>query len=379
MTETSLPPISLYLHTPWCVKKCPYCDFNSHAQREPLPEQQYLAALRADLAVEQDRLQGRRLSSVFIGGGTPSLLSAGFYQQLLGQLKAEGLIEATTEVTMEANPGTFEQARFAAYRAAGVNRLSLGVQSFDDQLLAGLGRIHSGAEAFEAVHQALNLGFERVNLDLMHGLPGQSPAKAMEDLDQALALDPGHLSWYQLTIEPNTEFYSRPPTLPLDDQLAEIQDMGQAKLRDAGYQQYEVSAYAREGQQCQHNLNYWHFGDYLGIGAGAHGKVSYGDGRIERRWKQRQPKAYMDKPIAANTELLAPESLPLEFMMNVLRLEQGVPQALYTAYTGQSWSTMAAICEQAERRGLLDLSAGRVKATVLGRRFLNDLLELFLV
>lgn len=377
--STVLPPLSLYIHVPWCVKKCPYCDFNSHAQQDELPQAVYRQALISDLAAELALVGGRPLQSIFIGGGTPSLMDADFYQQLLRDISEQTELAADIEITMEANPGTFEQARFAAYREAGINRLSLGIQSFADQQLQRLGRIHSGAEALNAVQQALTLGFDRVNLDLMHGLPGQSPEQAMADLDQALDLDAGHLSWYQLTIEPNTEFYSRPPQLPLDDDLAEIQDQGHAKLTAAGYQHYEISAYARPGQQCRHNLNYWQFGDYLGIGAGAHGKLTLADGQIERRWKQRQPKAYMANPAQANDELLAAESLPLEFMMNVLRLEQGAPQELYPLRTGQPWSTIEAACQTAAERGLLDLRGGYLKPTPMGRRFLNDLLELFLV
>lgn len=374
-----LPPLSLYIHVPWCVKKCPYCDFNSHAARDALPEQSYLQALIDDLSSEHQNRQQRRFNTVFIGGGTPSLMGASFYQQLFQYLRDTDVLAANAEVTMEANPGTFEQQRFAAYREAGINRLSIGIQSFNDQQLQALGRIHSGAEAKTAAEKALTLGFDRVNLDLMHGLPGQTVAAAKTDLECALALDPGHLSWYQLTIEPNTEFHSRPPSLPFDDDLADIQDQGQQLLAASGYHHYEISAFAKEGHQARHNLNYWQFGDYIGIGAGAHGKITHHDGLIERRWKQRQPKAYMATPYEATSESLSKESLPLEFLMNALRLAEGVPQGLFSRRTGLDWTTIEPSCTEAERRGLLDLSAGMIQPTPTGRRFLNDLLEIFLV
>lgn len=378
-SNVGLPPLSLYIHVPWCVRKCPYCDFNSHAVRDDIPEKEYLNALLQDLASEKMVMQGRQFSTVFIGGGTPSLMSADFYKKLLLHLTNEGLLEKSAEITLEANPGTFEQERFSGYRSAGVNRLSLGIQSFNDDRLKILGRIHSGEDANKAATAALTLGFDRVNLDLMHGLPGQSVEAAKEDLLQALALDSGHISWYQLTIEPNTEFHSRPPQLPMDDDLAEIQDEGQKLLEGAGYQHYEISAFAKEGHRSKHNLNYWTFGDYVGIGAGAHGKVTQANGVIERRWKLRQPRAYMDSPTQANSERLLTEALPLEFMMNLLRLSEGAPQSLYEARTGQSWEMIEARCLLAEKRGLLDLSGQRLKPTQTGRLFLNDLLEMFLV
>ncbi len=373
-----LPPLSLYVHVPWCVRKCPYCDFNSHAVRDDLPEAAYLKALFDDLAVEREHLQSRSFETVFIGGGTPSLMSADFYQQFIQRLNEYGLLVSGAEITMEANPGTFEQERFAGYRSAGINRLSLGIQSFNDQRLHTLGRIHSGADAKTAAAMALELGFDRVNLDLMHGLPGQGVEGAMQDLEQALALDPGHLSWYQLTIEPNTEFHSRPPQLPFDDDLAEIQDQGQRLLASAGYAHYEISAFAKEGHRAKHNLNYWTFGDYAGVGAGAHAKLTTASGSILRRWKQRQPKSYMNNPAQANSERLLEKSLPLEFMMNVLRLSDGVSQHLYAERTGQPWSSIQQRCELAQKRGLLDLSNSSIKPTPTGRRFLNDLLEMFL-
>ncbi len=377
-SRLQLPPLSLYVHVPWCVRKCPYCDFNSHAQRGELPESAYLAALLLDLDGELSLVDGRQLQSIFIGGGTPSLMSAAFYQQLIPAIAQRIPFAEDIEITLEANPGTFEQDRFAGYLEAGINRVSLGVQSFDDRSLEALGRIHSGAEAASAIDQAQRIGFERINLDLMHGLPGQTPEMALADLQQGLALGTSHLSWYQLTIEPNTEFHNRPPQLPVDEALWAIQEQGQALLAQSGFEQYEISGYSRAGQQCRHNLNYWHFGDYLGIGAGAHAKLTdLQSQQLIRRWKPRQPKAYQDAPCLAKQRVIQTDELPLEFMMNALRLHQGVESALFEVATGVSLQQIQPQLDQARQRGLLEPALDRLAPTLQGRRFLNDLLELF--
>ncbi len=381
-TESQLPPLSLYVHIPWCVRKCPYCDFNSHAAPQQLPEAVYVDALLDDLAADLPLTGERPLQSIFIGGGTPSLFSAESIDRLLQGIAARTPWADDIEITLEANPGTFERVRFEGYRAAGVNRLSIGVQSFNAEHLQRLGRIHNPDEAQRAAEAAVAL-FPRVNLDLMHGLPGQSVEQALNDLKQALAFDPGHLSWYQLTIEPNTEFHARPPQLPVDESLWAIQEQGQALLEARGYQQYEISAYARPGQQARHNLNYWQFGDYLGIGAGAHGKLSHLDAdgqlQISRRHKQRQPKGYLDpQRRLAGHEPIPPEDRAFEFMLNALRLTRGVPADLFSARTGVSLSTVEALLRQARQRGLLVGDETRLAPTPQGRLFLNDLLALFL-
>jgi oxygen-independent coproporphyrinogen-3 oxidase len=377
----SLPPLSLYIHIPWCVRKCPYCDFNSHAAPEQLPEADYVRALLDDLDSELPLIQGRPLQSIFIGGGTPSLFSAQAIGQIIAGVAARTPFADDIEITLEANPGTFEQARFEGFRAAGVNRLSIGIQSFNATHLQRLGRIHNPAEALAAARAAVEI-FPRVNLDLMHGLPHQTPAEAMDDLQQALAINPGHLSWYQLTIEPNTEFHARPPSLPLDEALWEIQEQGQALLEQAGYRQYEISAYARPGRQARHNLNYWQFGDYIGIGAGAHGKLSRYEGDqlvIERRHKLRQPKGYFDPALRlAGQEVIAADERAFEFMLNALRLSDGVSAELFQARTGLPLESIAPTLQQARRRGLLLDQPDRLAPTLQGRLFLNDLLELFL-
>jgi oxygen-independent coproporphyrinogen-3 oxidase len=377
----SLPPLSLYVHIPWCVRKCPYCDFNSHAAPEQLPEADYVRALLDDLDSELPLIQGRPLQSIFIGGGTPSLFSAQAIGQIIAGVAARTPFADDIEITLEANPGTFEQARFEGFRAAGVNRLSIGIQSFNATHLQRLGRIHNPAEALAAARAAVEI-FPRVNLDLMHGLPHQTPAEAMDDLQQALAINPGHLSWYQLTIEPNTEFHARPPSLPLDEALWEIQEQGQALLEQAGYRQYEISAYARPGRQARHNLNYWQFGDYIGIGAGAHGKLSRYEGDqlvIERRHKLRQPKGYFDPALRlAGQEVIAADERAFEFMLNALRLSDGVSAELFQARTGLPLESIAPTLQQARRRGLLLDQPDRLAPTLQGRLFLNDLLELFL-
>ncbi|MCP8686243.1 radical SAM family heme chaperone HemW [Marinobacterium sedimentorum] len=375
-----LPPLSLYIHIPWCVRKCPYCDFNSHAARGELPEADYVAALLEDLDTELHDVQGRNIDTIFIGGGTPSLFSATAIQQILAGVAARTPLSAQAEITMEANPGTFEQERFAGFRAAGVNRLSIGIQSFSDAQLKALGRIHNADEAYRAVASARAIGFDNINLDLMHGLPQQDLAGAMLDLDTALSLQPDHLSWYQLTIEPNTEFNARPPNLPVDEVLWEIQEHGQDKLAAAGFAQYEVSAYARDGRKAAHNLNYWAFGDYIGIGAGAHGKLTRpADNRIMRRWKQRQPAAYMDVTKRLGAEnAIAQDELAFEFMLNALRLVDGVPLQLLQARAGISPDSIRVQLDRAIQQGLLQDDPAHIRPTHQGRLFLNNLLEMFL-
>ncbi|SFP03039.1 radical SAM family heme chaperone HemW [Pseudomonas borbori] len=375
-----LPPLALYIHIPWCVKKCPYCDFNSHAAGPTLPEQEYVDALLADLDQDLPRVHGRPLRSIFFGGGTPSLFSAKALGRLLEGVERRIPFATDIEITLEANPGTFEQAKFRDYRALGINRLSIGVQSFQAEKLKALGRIHDGDEAIRAADMARAAGFANFNLDLMHGLPEQSIEDALGDLRIAIAQAPTHLSWYQLTLEPNTLFWSQPPTLPEDDILWDIQEAGQALLAEHGYAQYEVSAYAQPGKAARHNLNYWSFGDFLGIGAGAHAKLSSPQGVIARSWKTRLPKDYLDpgKAFSAGERLLGPDELPFEFLMNVLRLTDGVASSLFTERTGLPLRVLAAAREEAEQRGLLQRDPARLVATREGQLFLNDLLQHFL-
>ncbi len=373
----SLPPLSLYIHIPWCVRKCPYCDFNSHQAEGELPEKAYVDALIRDLDTELPHAQGRKLHSIFVGGGTPSLFSAGALESVLAAAEARIGFADDIEITLEANPGTLEQGKFRDFRKAGVNRLSIGVQSFDDLHLQQLGRIHNGAAAIAAANAAREAGFERFNLALMHGLPGQSPAEALADLTRALALGPDHLSWYQLTIEPNTVFWKRPPTLPRDEVLGDIQEAGQGLLAEAGFEQYEVSAFARTGQESRHNLNYWTFGDYLGIGAGAHGKISLRqEGRIVRTAKTRAPADYLGRRESwlADLSTIAPDELPLEFMMNALRLNQGVPRDFFSDRTGLDFSVIARRWRQLEDQGLVHPPGDRLAATPRGHRFLDTVL-----
>ncbi len=380
-----MPPLSLYIHVPWCVRKCPYCDFNSHKAEAVLPELQYVDALLKDLESELSIVQGRELHSIFIGGGTPSLLSPAAYQQLFAGLKQQLTFARDIEITMEANPGTFEQERFNGFRAVGINRLSIGVQSFHDSCLKNLGRIHSGSEAVKAMAMARSAGFDNINLDIMHGLPGQSEAMAMADLQQAIDLAPNHLSWYQLTIEPNTVFWSKPPELPEDDTLWTIQEQGQQLLASNGLRQYEISAYAQSGCQARHNLNYWQFGDFIGIGAGAHGKLTdLQSGVIRRNWKTRQPGAYLEaarlikaKPFEAGERTLVADELPLEFMMNALRLNNGVAAELYEQRTGLPLDDIASVLQRVRTLELLINDSGRIQPTERGSLFLNELLEHF--
>ncbi|MGA4323247.1 radical SAM family heme chaperone HemW [Ectopseudomonas hydrolytica] len=375
-----LPPLALYIHIPWCVRKCPYCDFNSHAAGPTLPEEEYVDALLADLDADLRHVHGRPLTSIFFGGGTPSLFSDRALGRLLEGVERRVAFAPDIEITLEANPGTFEQAKFKGYRALGINRLSIGVQSFQEAKLKALGRIHDGNEAVRAADMARAAGFDNFNLDLMHGLPEQSIEDALFDLRTAISQGPTHLSWYQLTMEPNTVFWSQPPVLPEDDLLWDIQEAGQALLAAEGYAQYEVSAYAQTGKQARHNLNYWTFGDFLGIGAGAHAKLSAPDGRILRSWKTRLPKDYLDpsKAFQAGERVLGADELPFEFLMNVLRLTDGVPARLFSERTGLPLASLDAARAEAEGRKLLRAEPERLCATAEGQLFLNDLLQHFL-
>lgn len=378
---TTLPPLSLYIHLPWCVKKCPYCDFNSHTFESGLPEQEYLKALIDDLQYQLPQIWGRRIVSVFIGGGTPSLFSAESIDKLLSTLRSYLNCSPNMEITMEANPGTVEQGKFNDFYAAGINRLSIGVQSFNDEKLKALGRIHNASEAHKAIDVAFKAGFENINLDLMFGLPGQSIQQGIDDLQQAIALSPQHISWYQLTIEPNTLFYSKPPQTPEDDDVWQMQQEGQSLLADAGFAQYEVSAYATKNHQCAHNLNYWQFGDYLALGAGAHGKITRSDtGEIKRYWQLRQPQAYMQAAPADKTsgeEVIEASQLVFEFMLNALRLKQGFSLQQFEQHTGLKVPAIQAVCEQAIVDELLQRTGSGFAATEKGYLFLNDLINRF--
>lgn len=382
----SNPPLSLYIHLPWCIKKCPYCDFNSHAiNKEVFPEDAYIDALISDLESELPRIWGRPIVSIFIGGGTPSLFSAEAIDRLMAALRSRLTFYHNTEVTMEANPGSAEAERFKAYRESGVNRLSIGVQSFDDKKLKALGRVHNSDEALKAVAMAKDAGFEEINIDLMFGLPDQSIDEALSDLEIAVELQSTHLSWYQLTIEPNTIFYSKPPVLPVDDLLWDMQQQGQAYLSDNEFNQYEISAYARKGEshQCQHNLNYWQFGDYLGIGAGAHGKLTHvAEGKVERYTRHRIPQSYVDKitqsSAVTETRSLTRDELPLEFMMNVLRLNEGFHPSLFSEHTGLLLNAIQKSLEIAEEKALIEWDLNKIKPTETGHRYLNDLIEIFM-
>ncbi len=393
---TALPPLSLYIHIPWCVRKCPYCDFNSHeARQQQLPEAEYITALIADLEQDLPSVWGRSIDSIFIGGGTPSLFSPASIDRLLSEVRARLPCRPNAEITMEANPGTWEYGKFREFRALGVNRLSLGIQSFDAEMLQRLGRIHGPHEAFNAAETAHAAGFENFNLDLMYGLPGRSLAKSrvaspaqslaqtLSDVEHAIALKPSHISLYQLTLEPNTAFYANPPTLPEDDTLWEMQEQCQARLAAHNYRQYEISAYAQPGWESRHNLNYWRFGDYLGIGAGAHAKISDAQyQRITRTWKVKNPRDYMAKATSSErlggTQRLTRTDAGMEFMMNALRLTNGFPTALFTEHTGLPISTVAAALTTAEQKELITWDIHYIRPTDLGKRFLNDLMALFL-
>ncbi len=376
----TLPPLALYIHLPWCERKCPYCDFNSH-EFVALPEDAYIDALLRDLEADLPLVAGRTVTTLFIGGGTPSLFFGAAIRRLLAGVAARIELAPDVEATMEANPGSVEAGRFAAFRAAGINRLSLGIQSFSDAHLAALGRIHDADQAHRAVEVARATGFDSINLDLMHGLPGQGEDDAAADLAAAIAHAPQHISWYQLTIEPNTAFFKRPPALPVEDALAGIQARGEQLLADNDYAQYEVSAYARGNAQCRHNLNYWRFGDYLGIGAGAHGKLTLGSGEVRRYHKRRQPPQYLaaaGNEFRAGDRLLAPDDLVAEFMLNALRLNAGFDTALFAARTGCDFDDVAHTIENLCARELLEWQGDSVRTTQLGRAFLNDVLMAFL-
>lgn len=374
----NLPPLSLYIHIPWCVQKCPYCDFNSHALKGEVPHEEYVNHLLADLERDLPLTSGREVGTIFIGGGTPSLLSSRAMQQLLDGVRARLPLAAGAEITMEANPGTVEADRFSAYQAAGINRISIGVQSFSPLKLQRLGRIHGPEEAKRAAQLAAGLGLRSFNLDLMHGLPDQSLAEALDDLRQAIALNPPHLSWYQLTIEPNTLFASRPPILPDDDALWDIFEQGHQILTAAGYQQYETSAYAKPGYRCEHNLNYWRFGDYLGIGCGAHGKLTQLDGRIVRTVKTRHPRGFMTGDYLDKQYDVADEDKPFEFFMNRFRLLEPAPRRDFMRYTGLDEAIIRPQLDSALAKGYLTETAEYWQVTEQGKLFLNSLLELFL-
>ena len=376
----NLPPLSLYVHVPWCVQKCPYCDFNSHGQKGEIPEAEYVQHLIDDLKADLHLVQGRKIHSIFIGGGTPSLLTGTAYTRLLKEVDSLIGLEDNCEITLEANPGTVETGRFKDYVKAGINRISIGVQSMQNDKLKALGRIHGSDEANYAAQQAKEAGLNSFNLDLMHGLPGQTLDDALSDLKQIIALDPPHISWYQLTIEPNTQFASKPPTLPQDETLWDIQEQGVELLAQAGYIQYEISGYAKPGYQCQHNLNYWRFGDYLGIGCGAHGKVTDANtGLITRTEKVKHPRGYMDliKPYMYKSWHVEQDDLAFEFFMNRFRLVEPCPINDFNKLTILPLQSQQSALNQAINKGLLTQTDSHWQVTLKGHRFLNDLLELF--
>ena len=374
-------PLSLYVHIPWCVRKCPYCDFNSHEVRAPIDETAYIDAVLADLDQDLPYAQGRALQTIFIGGGTPSLFSPEAIDRLLCGVRTRLVCAPDIEITLEANPGTVEQGRFAEFRSAGINRLSIGVQSFDADSLQRIGRIHGRREAIRAAESAHEAGLANFNLDLMYGLPQQTLAQALEDIRTAIALEPAHLSHYQLTLEPNTWFHRHPPALPDSEQSWDMQEACQSAMAEHGYTQYEVSAYARPDRQCRHNLNYWQFGDYLGIGAGAHAKLTDVAGQTAWRLaKSKQPKAYLQQcaeHILTKDLPITPQDAVFEFMINALRLNAGFTEALFCERAGQSPATIAALLDKAVDKGLLERDADHWQPSALGRRFLNDLTILF--
>ncbi len=375
-------PLSLYIHIPWCVKKCPYCDFNSHEARHDVPEERYLDALIKDLENELPNIWGRSIESIFIGGGTPSLFSAEAIDSLLKRLRERLVIRPNIEITMEANPGTFEQNRFTGFRKAGINRLSIGIQSYNDIHLKKLGRIHGRDEALKAASIAQHAGFDNFNLDLMFGLPNQTTQEALDDLQLAIEQSPNHISWYQLTIEENTLFHYSPPPIPNDDLIWDMQQKGQALLKKAGYEQYEVSAYAKENQSSKHNMNYWEFGDYLGIGAGAHGKLTMPDGSISRHTKFRHPEDYMKKALnyeARSTEKpLHKDDIPFEFMLNIARLKHGFTKELFEERTWMDFFEIEQKIEILIEDGLLFKEQDHYKTTEKGFLFVNDIVNRFL-
>jgi putative oxygen-independent coproporphyrinogen III oxidase len=376
-------PLTLYVHFPWCVRKCPYCDFNSHEALEGLPERDYVDALLADLEHDLFQTRGRRIEAIFFGGGTPSLFSVGSIERLLVGLRDQLDLSPALETTLEANPGRAERGKFSEYRAAGINRLSIGVQSFNSEHLARLGRIHDGRDAIHAAEAAHAAGFENFNLDLMFGLPGQQIEDALSDLAIASDLEPTHISHYQLTVEPNTRFHKYPPVLPDDETIWIMQEACRQRLADSGYEHYEVAAFSRPGQRCHHNLNYWEFGDYLGIGAGAHAKITDTvSGTVSRSWKLKNPRDYLThagKPKAiGGNEVVSQAQLSFEFMLNALRLQEGIPTALFSARTGLPVERIAGDLARACEQGLLETGEDHLRPTELGRRFLNDLIAVFL-
>lgn len=380
---SSMPPLSLYIHIPWCVKKCPYCDFNSHRAQSELPIDDYVAALLADLAMDAPLARERPISTVFFGGGTPSLFPPAAIARILESAKALVAFAPDVEITLEANPGTIEHGRFDGYRDAGVNRVSFGVQSFDDTTLRRIGRIHGGDEARRAVSEAKLAGIHDFNIDLMYALPAQTVAMAISDLEAALSLSPSHLSYYQLTLEPNTEFAKRPPPLPDEDIAADIEQHALDLLQGAGFEHYETSAFARPGHRCQHNLAYWNFADYIGIGAGAHGKLTADDGAILRTTKLKVPQNYLSRSAVnfgsfGTVEVVPITQLPFEFMLNALRLVDGFDLDLYQSRTGLDPDSLAPGLVEAQRRGWLQLHGNHVLPTATGRRFQNDVIQLFL-
>ena len=380
---SSLPPLSLYIHFPWCVQKCPYCDFNSHELKSGLDEKKYIDALISDLEQELPLFWGRSISSIFMGGGTPSLFSPESIDSLISALRARLTFAPNIEITMEANPGTVELGKFNEFSHAGINRLSIGIQSFDEDKLKSLGRIHGRKEAIRAAELAHDAGFNSFNLDLMYGLPNQSLQQAVEDIETAIALEPKHLSHYQLTIEPNTFFHHQPPVTPDDDMLWEMQNACQTSLDKHNYNQYEISAYAKDGYQCQHNLNYWQFGDYLGIGAGAHGKLTNApEQKISRSWKVKQPQAYVDNAATdkriSGQKTLTRDDASFEFMMNALRLNQGFETELFQQHVGLPISSIEKALKLAEEKGWIRWNIKSIQPTETGRQYLNNLLELFM-
>ena len=384
MPELSqLPPLSLYIHFPWCVQKCPYCDFNSHAVKGGIPEKDYITALIRDIENHLPDIWGRSITSIFMGGGTPSLFSPEALDQLMVELRARLNLKPDIEVTLEANPGTVEQGKFKEFRAIGINRLSIGVQSFNEYHLHSLGRIHNRKDAIRAAELAHDAGFDNFNLDLMFGLPQQNLEQALRDIHTAIDLEPTHISHYQLTIEPNTYFYTHTPTLPDDDRIWSMQEQCQAVLAERGFEQYEISAYAKQKKQSQHNLNYWQFGDYLGIGAGAHGKISKANEQtITRHWKQKHPQDYLKilerQDVLAGEKRLSQDDLIIEFMMNALRLTDGIETSLFTEHTGLSLDVIDLACQKASDQGWLEVSNEQIKPSHKGLLFLNDLLGLFM-
>lgn len=377
----STPPLSLYIHLPWCVRKCPYCDFNSHTAGKEIPEQSYINALIADLDLDLSRIPNRPISSIFIGGGTPSLFSAQAIEKLLAAIHKRIDFVDDIEITLEANPGTVEYERFAGYRVAGVNRLSIGIQSFQAEKLTALGRIHNSEEAIRAADTAHQAGFDNFNLDLMHGLPSQTIEDALYDLNTALSLSPTHLSWYQLTIEPNTFFAHKPPLLPQDETIWEMQETGRELLSKNNFQQYEISAYSLNNRLCQHNKNYWEFGDYLGIGAGAHSKITNTkQNTITRFWKKKNPKDYLNNKtnFIGAEQFISNNELPFEFMLNALRLYQDISVNLFETRTGLEIAIIAEQLNKAQAKELLQWSSSKISPTELGRQFYNDLCEIFI-